>query len=171
MPEAKEMVLNIINAAFFDADDGRFLHDEPHCVDEVATQIRDQGLTPNTGTPTSLVSKVAAFGRPDIYPPWDDFARIGLRKRVARGDGFPHRGPGSNYVRYFANWYAAYENLVPQIEDFVTEERWGGVLHRISMEDEITFRSSFHKKILDLVLMLEGEREKRRRQTKCSAQP
>lgn len=158
MPQAKPTALKIINGAFFGVD-GRFLHDGPQCVDDVAIQIRSRGLTPRNGTPISLVSKIAAFGRPDIYPPWDRLARIGLRRRVARGAGFPYPGPGGDYVRYFANWYVAYGNVTPQIEGFVTDERWNEVLQQLGMEDEIPFRESFYKKIFDAVLMREGRRE------------
>ena len=140
MPKVKEMALGIINDAFFDAD-RRFVHDEPQCVDDVATEIFEKGLA-STGVPTSLVSKISAFVRPDVYPPWDKYARIGLRRRVAGGTGFPYKGSGDSYVQYFANWYVAFALVIPQIKNFVNDKRWDEVLRQLDIKDENPFRDS-----------------------------
>ena len=87
----KKEVLRILNNRFIGSPDK---HLTAKGIDSLDDHLRKRNLT-SLGKPdkngdqkgtrcTSLVSKVAFFIAPDTFPPWDGYARDGLKKRTGR---------------------------------------------------------------------------------------
>jgi hypothetical protein len=99
---------------------------------------------PAFGTPRSALSKIAMFSAPEIFPPWDQFARCGAAYRLSRD----HQGYYPiGYADYLADVDAiARSGLYEKIRQMVS--RGGSTVP--------TGHPGFERRVLDSYLMTYG---------------
>jgi hypothetical protein len=125
------------------------IHDDSgHALDELEGNLRRRfGTHDGTRRMVSVLSKVAAFVRPERFVAWDRYARKGTNIVLGRGASSPFK----TYADYLAAFDQAW-NCQPgqEIRDY---------LIRVGPHDAVESEPRFLRRVLDVYLMKSGGRE------------
>lgn len=125
------------------------IHDDAgHALDQLESDLRRRfGTHEGTRRMVSVLSKVAAFVRPERFVAWDSYAKRGVNIVLGRGVSSPF----ADYADYLAAIDQAWnDHLGHQIEDYLTRSGTNG-----AVESE----PRFLRRVLDVCLMKCGGRE------------
>lgn len=135
----------------------------PEAVTAIAADLQTGGLSALVGEartqsyPISLASKVAFFYAPDSLPPIDSYARDGANNLLRRC-GASQRVVYADYPSYCA----AFETLFTQYGEVVIEACLSSIGMAAAQQQGVSVahlsNPLLHRRIFDLVLMIEGGR-------------
>lgn len=126
---------------------------EGETVQSVARELRRRRIA--RGQPISLVSKVAYFLEPERFAPFDRFARKGLNR--LRPSGSNRIGP-ADYRAYLDTFDGLFERLEAEISSECMQPWLREIVGRLGHAPGVLDTSGFHRKVLDNLLMIAGER-------------
>ena len=129
---------------------------DPGLVDRVAAEVRDAEYTPLRRTPVSAVSKIAALTRPDVFVPYDSFARDTLAEA-----GYGKREP--SYTIYHQNFLKAFNNAKSALVQRCASERTRELARDSGVDPAILRDDWFLRRMFDWELWLRGSRKKKAR--------
>lgn len=127
-------------------------------VDKAARHIAKQGWSARGRKPTSLVSKVGYFYRPESIVPMDRLARAGLKELVkSEGEGFHTEiRPSMSYEKYEECFGKMFKKYRVEIAAACTKSWAREFLWEIGRSDSCLSSNAFRKKVFDNYLMLLG---------------
>ncbi len=152
----KKKVLEILNARFITNPKK---HLTAKGIDKLDDDLKKRNLTslgnsgknkePEGRRCTSLVSKIAFFVAPEKFPPWDAYARNGLKRRT--GKKF------ETYAAFLETWNEQFEIEEEIIRAACKDPGWAFVAGRLRISTKDMRTTAFMRKVFDNVLNFEND--------------
>lgn len=98
---------------------------------------------------TSLVSKIAFFIAPETFPPWDKYARNGLKRRT--------RKTFKTYAAFLEAWNEQFEIEKKEIRTACKKRGWAFVAKSLGIPIKDMKTTDFMRKVFDNVLNFEND--------------
>ena len=155
----KKAVLKLLNDRFIRNPER---HLTPKGIDTLDNDLKKRNLT-SLGNPdkngkqeskscTSLVSKIAFFIAPEFFPPWDNYAKNGLKTRTGKSFG--------NYAAFLDAWNEQFEIEKIDIESACRKCDWAFIASNLEIPKKEMETTAFMRKVFDNVLNFENDKSR-----------